>query len=272
VSTANGGGALRRELEAAVARGWRLQDLAVLARQNDPFMRDTPAGHRDGHWFAEQMGRFAPRGAVHLRGLHYCLVAAADVLKPDGLPYRNTDEDWRWLQEHPAKCGRWLGYVPFARIVDERNAEPEVTVFERSRDRPAVGVSGGFCGIDVPDEDAVLPSVYCSRLAGDQPYRIILIGEKTSLGPVLRGLPGVAELQLPTGELTDTRIYEMAARANEDGRPAGRRLVLLRLRPRRAPDADLGVAQAASAKAARVPRVADRSSSRCTDPRSGGRA
>jgi hypothetical protein len=213
------GGVLRRELEAAAtAEGWRLSDLTVLARQNDPFLQDTPAGHRDGQWFAERIAQLVPRGVVHLRGLHYRLVAST-ALKPDGEPYVNTDENWQWLQLHPAKAGRWLGYVPFGRIVDERNAEPEITTFD-AHGKPYKWISGGYCGIELPSEDSVLPQAYCSPLAGQQPYRIILIGEKTSLGPVLRPLSGISEMLLPTGEPTDTMIHGMAARAVEDGRPA----------------------------------------------------
>src|SRR6516225_7683349 len=86
--------------------------------------------------------------------------------------------------------------------------------------KPYKGISGGDCGIELPSEDSVLPRAFCSSLAGRQPYRIILTGEKTSLGPVLRPLGGISELLLPTGEPTDTMIYGMAQRAVEDGRPA----------------------------------------------------
>src|SRR5689334_11141393 len=135
---------LRAILEAAAKEtGVPLKDLAVLARQNDPFFRDTPAGHRDGQWFAEQTAKLVPRGVVHLRGLHYRLVTST-ALKPNGEPYLNTDQNWEWLQQYPAKAGRWLGYVPFSRIVDERNAEPEITVFDRVYGTPFTHVSGGF--------------------------------------------------------------------------------------------------------------------------------
>ena len=211
--------ALRLALEAAAAEArLPLKDLTVLARQNDPFLQDTPAGHRDGQWFAEQIAQLVRRSVVHLRGLHYRLVAST-ALKPDGEPYTNTDENWEWLQVHPAKAGRWLGYVPFDRIVDERNAPPEITTFN-VHGKPYKGISGGDCGIELPSEDSVLPRAFCSSLAGRQPYRIILTGEKTSLGPVLRPLGGISELLLPTGEPTDTMIYGMAQRAVEDGRPA----------------------------------------------------
>jgi hypothetical protein len=220
MTDANGIGPLRRAIEAAAqVEGLPLKHLTVLARQNDPFLQDTPAGHRDGQWFAEHVARFVHQ-PIHLRGLHYRLVAAANVLKPDGSPYTNTDEDWIWLQNKPAKTGRWLGYVPFGRIVDERNAEPEVTVFDHVDGKPYTRVSGGHCDIEIPSEHLVLPSVYCSPLAARQPYRIIQVGEKTSLGPVLRQIRGVAELLLPTGEISDTLIHGMAERAAADGRPA----------------------------------------------------
>jgi hypothetical protein len=77
-------------------------------------------------------------------------------------------------------------------------------------------------GIELPEREGVLPYVYCSHVAGEQPYRIVFLGEKSSLGPVLRPIAGRVhgELILPNGEMTDTLIYGLAQRANEDGRAA----------------------------------------------------
>ena len=119
-------GPLRRVLEAACGPGIALRDLTVLAVQNDPYRVDTPAGHRDGQWFAEQLARLNRTTAIHLRGLHYAIVAAGNVLKPNGQPYINTDENWLWLQDKAADAARWLGYVPFDRIIDARNAPPVI--------------------------------------------------------------------------------------------------------------------------------------------------
>jgi hypothetical protein len=218
-AAAIGSSQLRAVLErAAEATGLPLKDLTVLARQNDPFLLDTAAGHRDAEWFLEQAQRLVPHGAIHLRGLHYRIVATADVLKPNGMPYTNTDEDWIWLQNKPAKAGRWLGYVDFARVVDERNAPPEI--YEAQPVFTPYGYLSVGCGIEAPSEDNVLPYVGCASPAGQQPYGIILIGEKVSLGPILKSMRGIAEVLLPTGELTDTMIYGMAQRANADGRQA----------------------------------------------------
>jgi hypothetical protein len=79
-----------------------------------------------------------------------------------------------------------------------------------------------YCGLDVPSLDSVLPHVWASTPEPRQPYRIIFIGEKSSLGSELRALARHigAELHLPTGEISDTLIAGIAARAAADGRPA----------------------------------------------------
>jgi hypothetical protein len=76
-----GQGKLRCVLESA-KKEWRLRldDLTVLSPQNDPYRLDTKAGHRVGRWFGEQVQRFRPHGRIHLRGLHYLISSAGDVL------------------------------------------------------------------------------------------------------------------------------------------------------------------------------------------------
>ena len=202
------------------AEGVPMDTLTVMHPRHDPFRHDTGANHRDGKWFAEQIARLVPRGTVHLRGFHYVIVASADVRKPNGQTYRNTEADWVWLSEHASKAARWLGYVPFTRIVDERNAEPEVW-------EPAVSTEAwtdidASSFIELPELASAVPLAYCSGLAGPQPYRIIFVGEKSSLGAVLRPLAEAVsgELILPNGEMSDTLIYNLAQRAAADGRLA----------------------------------------------------
>lgn len=211
-------GALRRQIEAAAHTvGLSLCDLTVAAVQNDPYRYDTPARHRDGQWFAEQIARFVPSGPIHLRGLHYRLVASGDVHKPDGKPYINADPEWEWLQKI-AQAARWLGYVPFSRIVDQRNGLPQI--FVPTQEQPQGWLNRNeIYGWDL---DQLLPAVHYSGFLARQPNRIIFIGEKSSLKevllPIAQAIAG--ELLLPTGEASDTMIAEMAARAAADGRPA----------------------------------------------------
>jgi hypothetical protein len=131
-----GHGTLRHIIKAASEEtGLSMADLTVLSTQIDAYRLDTPTHHRNGKWFAEQVGRFMPGGRiVHLRGLHYMMVAAGDVVSPDeGLAYTNTEENWQFLQDRASKAGRRLRYVPFSRIEDERNSPPEIFVPEDNR-------------------------------------------------------------------------------------------------------------------------------------------
>ena len=218
-----GTGILHREIEAAAAASRRsIKDLTVLSPQNDPYRLDTTAGHELGKWLADQIARLVePQGRVHLRGLFYRIVAAGDVRKPDGEVFANTHENWIWLTTRAAKAARWLSYVSFNRIRDERNEAPRVFL---PSSPPHAGDRTFACGagVDIPALGALLPHLSVIAPRGAQPYRIIFIGEKSSLldvlGPIAELVNG--ELLLPTGEATETMIAEMAERAAADGRPA----------------------------------------------------
>jgi hypothetical protein len=207
---------LRELLEQqADAHGLSLQDLTVLAVQNDPFRYDTPAGHRDGSWIAEAIEDlgFANR-TVHLRGLHYAVIGRA---KPNGKPYTNTDKDWIWLSA-ASNAARWLDYVPFEQIVDQRNAEPIIRLFEPTDPWPYLTVG---IDVDIPAADDLIPRVDVADFDGVQPYKLVMYGEKSSLDPVLSPIAEQvgADLYLPTGEISSTQLNQMARIGTEDGRP-----------------------------------------------------
>jgi hypothetical protein len=217
----NGTGPLRKVIEQArLKHGYSMTDLTVLAIQNDPYRQDTPAGHEVAKWFAEQIERFVPYGTVHLRGLHYLISSSSDVLKVNGKPYENNDADWTWLQSDAAKAARWLGYVSWDRIVDQRNERPKIYVPDQETSIAWKPGEGAFIQMPVSAE-AALPKP-SANFKPRQAYRIILFGEKTSLESVL--LPVAqqvgGELLLPTGESSDAMVAEMASRIAEDGRPA----------------------------------------------------
>jgi hypothetical protein len=210
-------GALRRVIEQAKGNGYSLGDLTVLASQNDPYRVDTPAGHRNGAWVAEQLHRIG-RERIHLRGLHYAIVARGDVIRPDGRIYVNDEEAWLWLQSTAAKAARWLGYVKFSAIVDERNAPP---VIHRKQAEPVTYWVSVDVEIQIPSIDDLKPFPRIDGFVGRQPYNLVIVGEKASLAeavmPIARRYE--ADLYLPTGEASDTMIYTIARDAAEDGRP-----------------------------------------------------
>jgi hypothetical protein len=211
---------LRQALDDALAESngtkLSLKDLTVLATQNDPFRIDTPASHRDGAWLAmqaEELGLGNRR--IHLRGLHYMVIGRP---KPDGTPYANTDSDWLWLSERCGKAARFLGYIDFDQIVDQRNAEPAVRIFEHKDPWPYLSVG---IHVEIPDAADIKPRVGVLDFTGEQLYKLVMVGEKSSLEDVLAPIADryEADLYLPTGEISDTLIHRMAKIGVEDGRP-----------------------------------------------------
>ena len=155
-------GVLRSVLERArLDAGCSLGELTALSAQVDPYRLDTPAGHRDGKWLAQQLNKaIGTSRRIHWRGLHYVLVSGKrPAVKPDGEIYRNTEKDWLWLSEVAGKAARWLGYIPFERIADNRNAEP--IIHRKARVTPEAFVSIGLdvdrsrCGRHRADADRV---------------------------------------------------------------------------------------------------------------------
>lgn len=216
----NGYGVLRSVLEDAhEENGYSRSDLTVLSAQVDPYRLDTPSGHRDGKWAATQLARaFGKKRRTHWRGLHYAIVAQGNVRKPDGDIYRNTESDWLWLSNVAGKAARWLGYIPFERITDNRNAEP--IVHRKARVVPEAWVSIGL-DVDIPDIEDIEPKPGASGFVPRQAFQFAIFGEKTSLEEVVLplGRKYEADLYLATGEISDTLIYRIAKDAAEDGRP-----------------------------------------------------
>jgi hypothetical protein len=116
------------------------------------------------------------------------------------------------------KAARWLGYIPFERITDNRNAEP--FILHKARVIPQAFVSIGI-DVTVPEIDDLEPRPAGRGFQPRQAFHFVLFGEKASLEevalPVARAKQ--ADLYLPTGEISDTLLYRIAKDANDDGRP-----------------------------------------------------
>jgi hypothetical protein len=207
--------------------GGSLKEWTVMSPIKDPFRVDTPANRRDAEWLADHWRKirsFTGKTRIHARGLHYALVGKdgmPQAIKPNGTPYTNTDPEWCWLQ-NVVGVARWLGYIPFHAITDNRNDDPDNFV-----------VRNNEVGIKVFDTaykfewKPWMPSLFVmlDKDGGEphveQAFRLVVIGEKSSLHdviwPICRRFG--AELVLPTGELSTTLLYDIAARAAYDGRP-----------------------------------------------------
>ena len=211
---------LRKILETACTKEKAsLSDLTVLSAAVDPYRLDTDASHRDGGWLARQLNKLCGSAArIHWRGLHYAIVQEANIEKPNGEIYRNTEADWIWLSENAGKAARWLGYIPFERIIDARNAAP--IIHRKPKVIPKAHLSIGL-DIDVPDAEDIEPLPVARGFVARQAYQFAIFGEKSSLEDIAAPIAQQfeADLYLPTGEISDTLVYQIAKDANADGRP-----------------------------------------------------
>ena len=103
--------------------------------------------------------------------------------------------------------------------------------------------------IEIPDAEDIDPVPVARGFVARQAYHFVIFGEKSSLEDVVKPIAEQyeADLYLPTGEISDTLVYQIAQEANDDGRP----LVLFtsaRLRSGRASDAGLHRPQAAGVR------------------------
>ena len=223
-----GSHALGLALKAArAASGLSLDDLTVLSQKYDPFRFDTPERHRDAAWFAELFTRLVrPDATIHIRGFHYLLVSAGGIAKPDGTPYENTEADYTFLGD-ACKRARWLSYIGFDRIVDQRNPDPIINRAPPPSSAPSVSIFAllGLASFaELPSEAEIgncRPYPSLSRFTARHPYAFAFFGEKSSLEPVLAPLAATygADLYLAAGELSDTLVWKMARDAAADGRP-----------------------------------------------------
>jgi hypothetical protein len=215
-----GNGVLRRILEAACeAEGVAQKAFTVLALGRDPYRLDTDTHHANGRWLAQQLARFyGSTKPAHWRGLHYSIIMAkVKIRKPDGLIYRNTDEDWTWLNEKAGKAARWLGYIPFDRIIDRRNNPP--IIHRAQKVEPYATVLSDLTDVEFPDD--ITPGPAAAGFDVRQAFSFACFGEKASLEDIC--LPWASahqvDLYLGTGETSDTFIYQIARDAVADGRP-----------------------------------------------------
>jgi hypothetical protein len=214
----NLGDFLRDELEASEFK--HLTDLTVLIADNDPFRQDAPRKLAPGRWLAAQVNaaRAAGRQKLHMRGWHYALLGVPDWT---GVPYINAYDKWNELGTKGFDGARWNGLLPFDEIIDQRNLPPVLRINTQVTPEPRILIPDA--GLWLPDSlrpEPALSALDDHEVCAQQEHRLAIIGEKSSLLPVLGPLADEygADLYLPTGEASETGIYALAKAAAEDGR------------------------------------------------------
>ena len=204
--TGRGAGPLRRRL---LEFGLWLADATVLSRAARIASARRPATVRVRGSPKSLIARSAAR-RIHLRGLHHGLLGER---RPDSRLYVNDDPTWSWLAG-PAKAARFLGFVPFARIIDARNSPPVIN----HTDEMAAGPRNPLRPPAAPTRRR---PEYRHRRRWSPKARVF--GEKTSVADVVLPIAKrfEADVFLAAGEISETLLFEMASAGAADGRPIG---------------------------------------------------
>ena len=154
-----------------------MKDLTVLSPQIDPFRLDTPANHKIGKWLADTAATLGLGDRkIHLRGLHYMVIGRP---KPDGSAYTNTEADWLWLSGEAGKAARWLGLHPVRSDLRQPQRRAGRADLRASRSRSRTSTSASTSTSPTPTTSS--RSVGVDDFNGVQPYKIVMVGEKSSL-------------------------------------------------------------------------------------------
>ncbi|GHO52894.1 hypothetical protein [Ktedonobacter robiniae] len=207
--------------QTAKAQGISVNDLIVLAPQNDPFYTGTPSDQALGQWFAQLWHHFGYDRA-HIRRIHYQIISQdPPIVLPNGKPYENTMECWDVLNL-ASKAARYLQLVDPAAFNDRRT--PEVMLYASSETGdPRVGVYGSLYQSDTKLPDFPdLPRYSVSGFKGEQNYHLEVWCEKSTMNDVLAPLCQnyQANLQTGMGEMSITATLALVHRLQQANKPA----------------------------------------------------
>ena len=183
----------------------------------DPFdvsSNPTPAQTSWAEWFKEITKDVNP--PYHIRRIHYRTLGK---LKPDGLPYENTDNDGALLGK-ASEYARYLGLIPFDAIEDHKN-EGQVVQVAYEPDEISTYLKLGVRDLTVPiiddpadviaDRGSAIIS-YGAQLR--QPYHLEIWIEKSTMNDVL--IPIAKEfgagLTVAGGQFSVTNIADLFER------------------------------------------------------------
>lgn len=192
--------------------GVKVTDLLALSPSNDPFYAGTPAGRIAAEWFGEIWERFSFGFGTHLRRIHYRVVSQdPPILKPNGEPYHNTENDWKFLGS-ASLAARYLGIIPTDALIDRRNPEPMI-FHEKTVCEPAVIVDGEYPYIYLPDE-LDLPRLLTTGFRRSQDYMGEVWCEKSTMNDILLPLAKLLGFNLVTGvgEMSETACRNLVDR------------------------------------------------------------
>jgi hypothetical protein len=204
--------------------GCRRDDLIALSPDNDPFYVGLSGRRKWAEWFAHLWRQLEFKPGSHLRRIHYVLISqASPILKPDGLPYLNTVNDWKDLGG-ASLSARYLQLIPDRALADHRNDPARIFAAAPTRAMGATCRPAGEHGISFDNEinrEVIPPWLAVTNADVPQPFLVEVWVEKSSqddiLVPLARRLG--FNLQSGAGETSEVLARDAISRAIEDRRP-----------------------------------------------------
>ena len=222
---------LQQAIRAERGRKPPTKDLLVLSPQNDPFYSGSEGEKKMAEWFAGLWERFGYTRGVHLRRIHYRIVAEGNILRYDGKPYENKTDSWKKLND-ASRHARYLGMVDPTAIVDKRNPTPHVYLAPMEGTGPEWSYEMDADELDRihPSLDNswrnLLPEVEVEVLGYDyeealQPYHVEVWAEKTTMDDILIPLCHRANVNYVSGAgyQSITTTLSLLGRISDLGKP-----------------------------------------------------
>ncbi len=204
--------------------GCRRDDLIALSPDNDPFYVQRPSRAAEAEWFAGLWKSLGFKAGSHPRRLHYTIVSQdPPILKPNLLPYLNTENDWKTLLS-ASLSARYLQLIPDGALADHRNDPPILNASNPGTQRPwvhLINAYGARLDEDLPDNEVMPPWLCAYDLDVAQPFLVEVWVEKSTQNDILVPLAQRLGFNLVSGagETSEILARQAVERAISDRRP-----------------------------------------------------
>ena len=193
--------------------GCSVEDLLAMSRKNDPYYTGAPADLRDAEWFFNEVWVQTQYEQVHLRMLHYWAVSRGIrlpiAIKQGNIKtdeYMNSHAAWQFLCK-AAVSARYLGYVSYADIIDNKNPDPAIWFEQKGREMAYE--------VDTINFDSPHIFRYLPKYGDFAKWKVVVACEKTGANheilPVCERYH--ADFLSFQGESSLTSVYEMVKRS-----------------------------------------------------------